>query len=84
MARERARLAPAPDGEFLDEWFTVETDDGNALSGLDARFDFLTEEDALTAVNSLAVQVNKPLTVVGYTRTELGKYAAVTKIEKVS
>ncbi len=84
MARQRNRNAPmGEDGVFLEVWFTVETEEGNAVGGVDAVFDFESEEDALRVVQNLAVDVGKPLKVVGYTRSLLGTYAAVTSVEKI-
>lgn len=78
MARQRNRQSPE-----LEVWFTVETEDGNAVSGVDGVFDYGAEDDALAAALRLAGEVGKPLSVVGYTRNILGTYAAVTKVEKV-
>lgn len=83
--RQRGRTIPVDpeNGELRSEWFTVETDEGVAVGGLDNVFDFEDEESALRVVQNLVAEVGKPLTVVGYSRVTLGTYAAVTKIERV-
>jgi hypothetical protein len=85
MARFRNRTAPVDEGgEIREAWMCVETQDGNAAAGVDGVFDHDTESGAETAVQNLAVEIGKPLSVVVYTREVLSTYAAVTKIEKVS
>lgn len=83
-ARQRNRTAAVTaDGEIREEWFTVETPEGNAVAGVDNVFDFDSESEALQVVKNLVGDVGKPLTVVGYARSELGTYAAVTRIERM-
>lgn len=81
--RSRTTAVDHDSGELCSEWFTVETDEGVAVGGLDNVFDFEDEESALRVVHNLVAEVGKPLTVVGYSRVTLGTYAAVTKIERV-
>lgn len=84
MARQRNRTAAVlEDGAIRDEWFTVETPEGNAVAGVDNVFDFEDEDAATLRAVGLAVELARPLTVVGYTRTTLGTYAAITKVERV-
>lgn len=84
MARQRNRTAVTDgSGGFREMWFTVETEDGNAVGGVDGVFDHEDEGAAELALQGLVVEVGKPLSVVGYSREVLGTYAAVTKIEKV-
>jgi hypothetical protein len=87
MARQRARTAAwngGPDGDQAREtWVTVETADGVAVGGVDGRFDFDNEAEALKVLHNLAAEVNKPLSVIAYSREVLATYAAVTRIEKV-
>lgn len=85
MATQRNRTAAvhSESGEIRDEWFTVETEDGVAVAGVDRNFDLASEEEALRVVQNAALEVGKPLSVVGYTRTVLGTYAAVTKVQKI-
>jgi hypothetical protein len=84
VTRERGRYTPTNgEGAFRDEWFAVETESGNAVSGVDGVFDFESEQQALDVVGQFALETGKALTVVGYTRVELGTYKAVTKVEKV-
>lgn len=70
-------------GGIRSEWFTVETQDGNAIGGLDSVFDFEDEDVASHVAANLAIESGKPLTVVAYTRKALGTYRAVTKVERV-
>lgn len=81
--RNRTAAVDHDSGEIRDEWFTVETEDGVAVGGLDNVFDFESEQEALRVVKNLVVEAGRPLTVVGYTRAELGTYQAVMKIEEV-
>lgn len=82
--RQRGRsVSVSSDGELLEEWYTVETSEGVAVGGLDAVFDFETEAIAIDVLKNVVAEVGKPLSVVGYTRSVLGTYAAVTKVEKV-
>lgn len=85
MAQQQARRAAVhqESGEFKHTWFTVETEDGNAVAGADRVFDHDTEADATQALQHLIHEVGKPLAVVRYSRQEVAKYAAVTRIEKV-
>lgn len=84
MARQRNRTAAvSSEGELREEWFTVETPEGNAVGGVDGLFDVDSKEDALRMVENLVTEVGKPLTVVRYTRAALGTYAAITKVERV-
>lgn len=83
MAKQRARNTPwGEDGAWCD-WFTVETPDGNAVAGVDGRFDFEDEQDALELLQAVAAEVGKPLTVVRHKRLAVATYQAVMKIEKV-
>lgn len=82
--RYRNRTAAVNDEQQIrDEWFTVETSEGNAIGGLDGVFDWDSEDEALHVLRNLVVESGKVLTVVGYTRTQLGSYGAVTKVEKI-
>ena len=64
-------------------WVTVETEDGNAVAGVDGVFDFDSEAEATDAAQRLAVEVGKPLSVVVYSREAVATYAAVTRVEKI-
>jgi hypothetical protein len=82
-ARQRARTAAWDEKGAREVWVTVETDEGNAVGGVDGRFDFDSEEEAVEVVQKLAVEVGKPLSVVAYDRRVIATYAAVTRIEKI-
>lgn len=82
--RQRARTASVDsDGALLRQWYTVETDEGVAVAGADGVFDFAGSEAAVNLVERVAVETARPLTVVRYTRAELGTYQAVTRVEEV-
>lgn len=82
--RQKNRIAPTGDGDkILESWFAVETDDGNAIAGVDGHFEWADQQSAETAVVRFATETARSVSVVGYTRKVLGTYAAVTEVKKV-